>query len=108
MWGKDKMTRITGKVNPYPFPGYPPQLTRTVKAVTLQATPTSILSQRLNRVVFMIYNNADVTVYVGDSTVTIATGIPIQRGGSYTNEGWSGEVYGIVATGTADVRVEEN
>jgi len=102
------MTRITGKVNPYPFPGYPPKLTRTVKAVTLGTTPTLILAQRLTRVVFLVYNNSQVTVYVGDANVTIANGIPIQRGASYVNEGWGGVVYGIVATGTADVRVEEN
>lgn len=102
------MTRIRGDVNPYPFPGYPPQLTRTVKNITLTTVPTLILAQRLNRVVFLIYNNSQVNIYVGDSDLTIANGIPIARGASYTNEGWNGAVYGIVAAGTGDVRVEEN
>jgi len=102
------MTRIKGNVNPHPFPGYPRQPTRTVKNVTLQTTPTLILAQRLNRIVYLIYNNSLVNIYVGDANVTIATGIPITRGASYTNEGWNGAVYGIVATGTADIRVEDN
>lgn len=102
------MTRIKGNVNPYPFPGWPSFPTRTVKEVTLATTPTLILAQRLTRIVYLIYNHSQVTVYVGGDDVTIDNGIPIQRGGSYVNEGWTGVVYGVCATGTAVVRVEEN
>lgn len=102
-------TRVKGSVNPYPFSGYPPELKRTTKNVNVGVTPTLLLAQRLKRVVFMIYNNSQVTVYVGDSGVTIANGIPIQRGGSYTNEGFGGVVYGIIAAlPVADCRIEEN
>lgn len=56
------------------------------------------------------YNNGAVTVYVGGSDVTTANGAPIPAGSwgpafndINTNEG----VYGVVASGTAEVRVLE-
>jgi len=114
------MTRIRGQVsqaeipdfptkidtNPYPWADFPETLTRATTAVVVGVGATQILAAKADRVVYMIYNNSDIVVYVGGADVTLANGIPIQRGGSYTNEGWTGVVYGI-ATANANVRVEE-
>jgi hypothetical protein len=57
-----------------------------------------------------IYNNGSVTVYIGfTSSVTTSNGFPLAAGASMSFEfGYSGDaLYGIVASGTADVRVLE-
>ncbi len=116
------MTRIRGQVtqvipDPLPFPteintnpnvfaGFPEVLTRATTAVTIGAGATLLLAAKADRVVYIVYNNSNITVYVGDADITLANGIPIQRGGSYTNEGWNGAVYGI-ATANSNVRIEE-
>lgn len=56
------------------------------------------------------YNNSGVTVYVGGADVTTANGAPVPAAswGPAFNEIGTGEgVYGIVAAGTAEVRVLE-
>ncbi len=116
------MTRIRGQVtqvfpeplpfpteidtNPYPWANFPGELTRATTAVTVGAIATQLLVAKEGRVVYMVYNNSNITVYVGGADVTLANGIPIQRGGSYTNEGWTGVVWAI-ATANANVRIEE-
>ena len=57
----------------------------------------------------MIYNNGDQVVEVGGSTMTFGTGIPIAADtwGPAIDAGPNMIVYGIVTSGTADVRVLE-
>ena len=63
---------------------------------------------------WILVNNGSVTLYIGDSGVTTATGFPIPPGTPYSPreiahqalKGQAGDrIYGIVASGTCDVRV---
>ena len=77
-------------------------------AKSVLATATKILDVQLNRSCCVIVNNSAQTVYLGFTNgVTTAAGIPIVAGGSYDNQVWIGEIWGIVAAGTANVRFEE-
>ena len=68
------------------------------------------------RIALEVYNNAAVTVWYGQtSAVTVANGVPLKAGewklfgfnGGSSKWMFRGELYGIVASGTADVRYEE-
>ena len=59
------------------------------------------------RVFITIYNQGTVTVYVGISTVTPATGLPILPGGSKDIPS-TASIYGIVASGTGSVAYMEH
>jgi hypothetical protein len=48
-----------------------------------------------------------VDLYIGDSTVTAATGIKLTAGVINSDIVSTGPLYGITASGTADVRVAE-
>ena len=53
-----------------------------------------------------IYNSGTVTVFLGPSTVGTATGLPIGTGAYYYEQG-ALAIYGIVASGTGTLRVQE-
>lgn len=56
-----------------------------------------------------VYNNGSATIYIGGSDVTTANGTPVAAGEHYAADlGTVAEaVYGIVASGTVEVRVFE-
>jgi hypothetical protein len=56
-----------------------------------------------------VYNNGASTVYLGGSTVTTATGVPVAASswGPGMELSISDQLYGIVASGTVEVRVLE-
>jgi hypothetical protein len=56
-----------------------------------------------------VYNNGASTVYLGGSAVTTATGAPVAAGawGPGFDLTISDQLYGIVASGTVEVRVIE-
>lgn len=55
-----------------------------------------------------VYNAGSVTVYLGSSSVTTATGIPLAAGAYYSESlDAVSRLYGIVASGTCEVRVRE-
>lgn len=83
-------------------------LTNTAVTVTTSATalPTTPAD---NRRAIVIYNNSASVLYVGGSDVTTSNGMPVPAA-SYSPSLDAGPrmiVYGIVATGTANVRVME-
>lgn len=55
-----------------------------------------------------LYNAGAVTVYLGKSDVTTSTGVPLAAG-AYWSETLDADsvLYGIVASGTCEVRVRE-
>lgn len=75
-------------------------------SVTTSATqlPATTLAKR--RAVG-IYNAGSVTVYVGGSDVTTSNGWPVAVGAAITFDIGRAALYGIVSTGTCDVRVME-
>jgi len=79
------------------------------QAVTIATSATPIpetpLSRRMSLVVF---NNSAVPVYIGASDVTVETGFPIYpRSSIDIKMEEEVELYGIVSTGTADLRILE-
>lgn len=78
------------------------------KTVTVTTGATSIQVLNANRNSIAIANEGSVTVFVGvDSSVTTANGFPIPAGGSLSDDQSTDAWFGIVASGTADVRVIE-
>ena len=79
-------------------------------AVTVASTATKILSLDRAKAGWIICNMGSSTVYLGAAGVTTATGVPLdptEKVASDGNTEYEGELYGIVASGTADVRVME-
>lgn len=78
-------------------------------AVTVADTATQILAVDKDRRKFALHNDTGAnTVFIGyDSSVTTSTGIPLAGGETWKEtETVEGAVYGIVASGTVDVRVQ--
>lgn len=79
--------------------------TGTTGAVSVGTTPTLLHAADDDLISLTVFNNGADPVYLGGATVTTATGIPVAAGQArqlvVTGEAW----YGVVATGTADVRV---
>lgn len=73
-------------------------------AVSVLATATQILASDNDRAVTTICNNGSETVYIGDSSVTIADGLPLQPN-AYKEVRNKGTVYGIVAGVSSEVRI---
>lgn len=79
--------------------------------VSVANTATLIFSSSLARAGYILHNASSVDVYLGgDSTVTTSNGIPLAPGEKVFADGdgkYSGALYGIVASGTADMRFFE-
>lgn len=87
-------------------------LRSTVVTVGTTATPLAPGSDQDGNPTYRdlaLYNGSGVTVYVGGSGVTTANGFPIPASGtlSLDSRDAAGQVYAIVATGTASVNVLE-
>ena len=84
----------------------------TQVAVTVGATPTLLASTPGYAPLGVTVENADSqTIYVGDSAVTPATGIPVAPSASFPAQlaGATGDsIYGVVASGTAVAIVFKN
>lgn len=65
--------------------------------------PTLIVGEMTNRSTLQINNNGAATVYLGGAAVTVNNGYPVATGEDFIADG-PGAVYGIVASGTIDVR----
>jgi len=76
-------------------------------AISVDTEATAIVGAHSTRTGFIIVNNSDQTVYLGDDAVTTVNGLPLEAGASYENQIWVGVIYGIVAAGTSDIRVED-
>lgn len=77
--------------------------------VSVGTSATLVLESNPARRGMILANNSAATVYIGsDSSVTTSTGIPIAANGNLTDSGprdlWKGQVWGICASGTSDVR----
>jgi len=81
--------------------------TMSYGAVEVDDEVTTVLNAHAGRTGFIIVNNSAQTVYLGGDAVTTVNGLPLDAGASYENQLWVGAIYGIVAAGTADLRVED-
>ena len=89
-------------------------------AITVPATANGIqiVAKNLSRIVLIIYNNGSNTIFLGtDNSVTISTGYPLAAGTQMVFDFagdadrhpffFRGELYGIVAASTEDLRYLE-
>jgi hypothetical protein len=79
------------------------------KKVAVTNAVTQLTDTVLSRESLLIENNGSVTVYVGNSDVTAATGFPIAANASLNDfpAPFTGMWFGIVSSGSSDVRVLE-
>lgn len=77
------------------------------KTVSVTNAATQLTDTVLSRESLLIENNGPVTVYVGNSDVTAATGFPIAVNASLSdsNPVFTGMWFGIVSSGSSDVRI---
>ena len=76
-------------------------------AVSVTSTATLVAPGTTTRSSLVMVNNGSVTVFVGAASVTTATGTPVAAGASISLSNFNGALYGIVASGTCDVRTLE-
>jgi len=79
-------------------------------AVNVTTTPTPIRPANANRNYLLVTNVSAETVYLGfDENVSITRGFPLPQNASFERDGvnYNGPLYGVVATGSADVRFLE-
>lgn len=84
----------------------------TYGAVTVTTNPTLIIGANPNRRALIVSNNTNAALYVSpDSSLTTSNGIVVPASGTMTisadGEVFKGDVYGIVAAATNDVRYWE-
>ena len=79
------------------------------QAVSVTDTATKLPSVPLSkRMSVIVFNNGSVPVYIGLSDVSVSTGFPIYpRSSIHLSMEEELDIYGIVSTGSADVRVLE-
>lgn len=79
-----------------------------VSAVNVTNTATQLVAGSVSRTQFRLYNNSSVTVYLGPSGVTTATGTPLPPGQWWVEGILEGAMYAIASTaGPHEVRVLE-
>jgi hypothetical protein len=76
-------------------------------AVSVGTVATLIKAANSNRQALTVQNLSPGDVYLGGATVTVANGLRLSPGELRLIEKNTGAVYGIVASGTADVRYME-
>ena len=96
---------VTGTVN---VGNWRTSSTGSYGSVSVGTSATQILASNSNRKALIIYNNGDTTVYIGlDSNVTTTSGMPLPPYAYMHVKDYTGPVYGIVSSGSADVRYVE-
>lgn len=81
---------------------------RAVSVTTSATRLDTVDSANVSNQSASVYNAGSATVYLGPAGVTTATGYPLTAGEHFAVDLGEFEVlYGIVATGTAEVRVLE-
>jgi len=79
-------------------------------AVNVTTTPTPIRPANANRNYLLLTNLSAQTVYLGfDENVSVDRGFPLPQNASWERDGvnYNGALYGIVETGSAEVRFLE-
>jgi hypothetical protein len=81
---------------------------KTVTQVGPTTAATQLLAANNARVVASLTNNGGQTVYLGkDNTVTTASGTPLAPGETWEDRESLDAWYGVVASGTGDMRLVE-
>jgi hypothetical protein len=86
---------------------------RSKKARTFALTVTTavqkLVGKNSTRTGLLVYNNGTATVYIlSAQNLTSADGIPVAAGASYENNETTAELWIVAASGSQNVRVEED
>jgi len=76
-------------------------------AVAAATTTTLLVAASGSRFAIEVANAGAVPVFIGGAGVTVAAGFPLDPGQRWRSTSFRGALYGIVAAGTADMRVIE-
>lgn len=76
-----------------------------VSPVTVTDLPTLLATANPSRGAILLQNVGSVDVYLGDVNVTTGTGLQLAAGQTYSDDRTTQAWYGVVASGTSDVRV---
>ena len=83
----------------------------TYESITVQMTATLIVASNNARTGLILYNNSTSDVFIGpDTSITTENTVLLNAKSSLTLSdkfAWKGAIYGIVASGTSDVRYWE-
>jgi hypothetical protein len=84
----------------------------TYGAISVASSATQIMGSNNGRKNFVIYNAGSVDLFIAfDENVTTVNGMTVLPGSTYSSSGhpeiWRGPVYGVVSSGTTDVRYQE-
>lgn len=84
-------------------------ISQNYSAVSVASTATDLVAADLaNRKRILIQNASTKRVYIGNSSVTTSNGIELSPGSALELDAAAAvDLYGIVASGTADVRIME-
>ena len=79
------------------------------RGITVTTDPQKLVTENRKRKAFLVYNNGSATVYILNAqNKAVADGIPVAAGSSYTNDDCYGEYWIIAASGSQNVRIEED
>ena len=81
-----------------------PGTTLTTGGISVTSSATLIVAAATTRRGLVIQNNSSDDVYIGASGVSTTTGVKLAAGASVVDNASSAAWYGIVASGTANVR----
>lgn len=77
--------------------------------LTVTTTPQKLVSKNPTRTGLLVYNNGSVAVYIiSAQNLTSSDGIPVAAGASYDNDDTTAELWIVAASGSQNVRVEED
>ena len=76
-------------------------------SITVANTSTLAVSITQNRAVLVLYNNGSQTIFISLKDAATTSDLPLLPGAYISLANYSGAAYAIVASGTANLRVEE-
>lgn len=84
-------------------------MSTSYNSVSVGTSATLIVPADGGRRGYGVINNSSSTIYIGpDASITASNGIPIASNSNFTDSGdgdnFKGNIYGITASGSADVR----
>ena len=78
-------------------------------SLTVTTTSQKFVSKNPTRTGLLVYNNGSVTVYITSAqNLTSSDGIPVAAGAEYDNDDTTAELWIVAASGSQNVRVEED
>jgi len=83
--------------------------TPLIRALSVGTSVIKLVDENPKRTGLLVYNNGSATVYIlSAQNQTSSDGIPLATGASYENDNCYGAYWIVAASGTQNVRIEED